>query len=63
MTTTDLRCGITELRMSECAHCRAKRPSFVAAYDGTCATCDQPIDAGQHIRELEDGSYEHARHH
>lgn len=63
---TEPRCDRTDLPVSMCAHCRGHdvtpstardyEPLFTARYDGRCAECDDPIDAGERIAPLADGS-------
>lgn len=58
------RCELTELYVSQCAHCRKlmnRRPSKVvgtwlrARYTGRCVDCDDYIFPGEEIRSVDDG--------
>jgi hypothetical protein len=63
---SEIRCEITELITTQCAHCRGipdpkpertlGRP-FVAAYAGKCRECADYYEAGDRIRRVcdEDG--------
>lgn len=60
----DQRCDLTELMVSDCAHCRHKDdPAWPAKYEGHCALCTAPIEIGQSIRWSQDGGeVEHGYH-
>jgi hypothetical protein len=57
------RCAITELYITQCAHCRPAPagqefgPWFPAAYEGDCAGCDGAIEPGDRIRADGQGSW------
>jgi hypothetical protein len=62
----EARCRLTELYVSQCAHCRhIEAPARVATsevglqmraqYDGTCMACLGPIRQGEMIGRLLDG--------
>ena len=65
--TATLRCELTELEVSSCAHCRKlpDRPPelrrlgrpFAAAYAGRCTDCDERFDVGDRIRADGEGGY------
>lgn len=60
------RCGLTDLLVSQCSHCKAQTVEirwFDAAYPGTCGHpgCTVPINVGDRIHQRPDGLYEHAR--
>lgn len=62
------RCDITDLPVTDCAHCRKLPdpgregteygPWTLAQYDGTCATCWCPFEAGSQIRADGSGGWE-----
>jgi hypothetical protein len=67
---SEQRCTITELYVSQCAHCIEARtqpapaavhrdlgPWFTAAYDGDCADCCGAIEPGDRIRADGDGGW------
>jgi len=65
--TATLRCELTELETTGCAHCRGLtgpppshrnlgRP-FAAAYDGRCVDCDERFEVGARIRADGEGGY------
>jgi hypothetical protein len=55
---TDIRCTLTDLYVSQCAHCRGLGnvprddlgPWFTASYPGRCVGCDDAIHPGHRIR-------------
>jgi hypothetical protein len=56
------RCGLTELPVNMCAHCREQwlpEPEpprwFLAQYPGRCVDCDGPIEPGDEIAATDDG--------
>lgn len=59
MTTSEARCGITELLVGQCAHCRkAPEPEKVdvelgsvmdAAYRSPCGSCGDQLNPGDRI--------------
>jgi hypothetical protein len=61
------RCPVTELIVSQCAHCRrlpvdpfadTESPKwFTARYDGTCAQCGQRLVPGQTIGAGDDHGF------
>ncbi len=64
----ELRCELTELPVSGCAHCRPKPvvldpgglelllgPQFTARFAGACGCCDGYINEGDTIAALIDG--------
>jgi len=60
--TREPECTLTELPVSMCAHCREQREAtapplvwFTAMYDGRCADCRRPIQAGDEIAATDDG--------
>ena len=65
--TTTLRCELTELETTGCAHCRGLtgpppshrnlgRP-FAAVYAGRCVDCDERFEVGDRIRADGEGGY------
>ena len=65
------RCTVTELAVSQCAHCRPVPtpdpfgepavqlgPWFAAAYGGYCSGCGEWFDEGEEIRADGHGAWE-----
>jgi hypothetical protein len=60
-TAPEPRCELTELVVSQCAHCRPQPAEpgreiayrFEAGYDGTCGICDEPFEAGERIGRVD----------
>lgn len=66
----DARCALTELRITECGHCkglrsaeeeargeRTHRTRFRAHHPGYCASCDTEFAAGELIRSDGHGGF------
>lgn len=58
----EVRCELTELPISMCAHCRKQElpepePSnwFTAQYAGRCVNCGSPFECGEEIASTPDG--------
>lgn len=66
---SEIRCSVTELITSQCAHCRPtpepdpfdepsdRGPWFHASYRGECAECGDEFEAGDLIRADGNGGY------
>lgn len=66
IATHEARCSLTELYVSQCAHCRhVEQPALIgthevgirirAQYNGTCTVCLGPIREGEQIARVLDG--------
>jgi hypothetical protein len=67
MTTAEARCDVTELLVSQCAHCRKTPtpkstpatygPRFDARWSGFCSCCGDEFASGEQIRADGCGGY------
>lgn len=59
-----MKCDLTELEITSCAHCRqVGGPAWQAKYASTCTVCKEPIEMGAQVRWTEDGNFvQHAGH-
>jgi hypothetical protein len=63
MSSDDDRCEMSDLPKDQCDHCVGKPTEpwsgldmgevFVARFKGTCVSCDEPIEPGDHIAVTE----------
>lgn len=68
MTAGTARCDLTELYVSDCAHCRGVElpaeqdvvGAFIANFAGVCPDCGDAVDPGDRIVRTAAGTYIHA---